>query len=125
MTSVFKVGDKVFHYGFGWGKIDFIDDETEDYPIIVMFKSGSEQTFTLDGKFEIGDINTTLSFTEYSVSNFSQERPFELPEIGEKIMVSNDGSNWHLGAFKSFLTATEFPILVKSLGQYKYFKRLR
>ena len=80
MKTNFKVGDKVFHYGFGWGKIDFIDDEQNDYPIVVMFESGQEQSFTLDGKFEFIDINPTLSFTEYSVSNFSQERPFEFPE---------------------------------------------
>jgi hypothetical protein len=102
MKTNFKVGDKVFHYGFGWAKIDFIDDETEDYPIVVIFKSGSEHTFTLDGKLELTDINSTLSFTEYSVSNFSQERPFEFPKAGEEVMVSDDSINWKLAKYIRF-----------------------
>jgi len=104
--EIFKVGDKVFHYGFGWGKIDFIDDEPNDYPIIVVFNPGKEETFaltfTLDGKFDLTDINPTLSLTEYTLEGFSQERPIEFPEVGEEVMVSDDSINWKLAKFIKF-----------------------
>jgi hypothetical protein len=101
--EIFKVGDKVFHYGFGWGKIDYIDDEPKDYPIIVVFNPGKEETFTLDGKLLQADINPTLSFTEYSVSNFSQERPIVLPEPGELCLVRRcNTDNWFLDKFQKF-----------------------
>jgi hypothetical protein len=101
--EIFKVGDKVFHYGFGWGKIDFIDDEPNDYPIIVVFNPGKEETFTLDGKIHLTDINPTLSFTEYSVSNFSQERPIVLPEVGELCLVrDSDTETWIAIQFKKY-----------------------
>jgi hypothetical protein len=104
--EIFKVEDKVFHYGFGWGKIDFIDDEQNDYPdypILVIFKSGLEHTFTLDGKFELTDINPTLSFTEYTLEGFSQERPIVLPEVGELCLVrDSDRETWMTVQFKKY-----------------------
>jgi hypothetical protein len=127
MKTNFKVGDKVFHYGFGWGKIDFIDDEQNDYPIVVMFESGQEQSFTLDGKFEFIDINPTLSFTEYSVSNFSQERPFEFPEADEEVMVSDDSINWKLAKFIRFRAYdNDYLVQVGRMQEsFGFIKRLR
>ncbi len=101
--EIFKVEDKVFHYGFGWGKIDFIDDEPNDYPIIVVFNPGKEETFTLDGKFDLTDINPTLSLTEYTLEGFSQERPIELPEVGELCLVRDtDNEDWTLRMFRNY-----------------------
>lgn len=87
MKTQFKKGDKVFVYPLGWGEY-----ELEGI-------SFSQVNFS-------GDIlivrNELISFTEYTLQGFSQERPIELPEVGEEIMVSEDGVTWLLRNFKEF-----------------------
>ena len=72
MKTIFKIGDRVFDYQYGWGEIEDFDDHGH-----------------LTAKFEIGSIiymqdgrrpsssKPTLSFTEYTLQGFSQERPIE------------------------------------------------
>lgn len=73
--QIFKVGDTVYHGGFGEGKVVEIN-VLFIHPLLVQFAHG-EESFTLDGKFNINDIHPTLSLTPYTLQGFSQERPID------------------------------------------------
>ena len=90
---MFKVGDKVFSCQFGWGKISDVDDCTA-YPLYVSFTEGLHYTFTKCGRLFKGDLNPTLSFTEYNLvdGGFSQERPKQ--EIVGKLVRILDYNEW-------------------------------
>lgn len=79
MNTIFKVGDKVYHYNYGWGEVIEIDCQSA-YKVLVLFKIRSVP-FTEEGKFSVCDEFPTLSFTKYDFVNggFSQVRP--LPNI--------------------------------------------
>lgn len=119
MESKFKKGDKVFDILFGWGEVIEINF-SYTYPITVDF-AGRNEAYTLGGALYLRR-TPTLSFTEYTLEGFSQERPIELPEVGEEIMVSEDGYNWHLLAFSEFRKGCVYS---KTGIAYKHFKRLR
>jgi hypothetical protein len=128
--TVFKVGDKVYCVLYGWGKVTGISSEIS-FPITVEFngEGDEERYYSRDGKYNFNS-SPTLSFTEYTLNGFSQERPIELPEVGEEIMVSVDGRFWVLGKFSTFFPQMEYPVVVTFPGDdeeedYKYFKRLR
>lgn len=126
--TVFKVGDKVYCVIYGWGKVTDISPEVS-FPIEVTFGvDGVERRcYTLDGKFDYNS-QPTLSFTEYTLNGFSQERPIELPELGEEIMVSDDGKTWVIGIFIEYASQYNYPVGVEMKGDrhyYLYFKRLR
>ena len=129
--TVFEVGDKVFCIIHGWGTVIKIN-KTGIFPILVSFinNEGYKETssFTLDGRLYTYS-SPTLSFTEYTLQGFSQERPIELPEVGEEIMVSlGGGKHWVLGTFIEYRPTYQFPVVVSIDGQeedYAYFKRLK
>jgi len=130
METVFKEGDKVFCIIHAWGTVIKIS-KTGSFPILVLFTNndGDEVTssFTLDGKY-LEYYQPTLSFTEYTLTNFSQERPIELPKVGEEIMVSNDEKTWVMGRFIEYTPQYRCPVGVVrggSIYSYRYFKRLR
>ena len=80
---MFKVGDKVFHFSYGWGEI--LDLLSRDEWVKIRFK---DNTYSFIGY-------NYISFTEYTLQGFSQERPIELPEVGELCLVkSYDDKNW-------------------------------
>ena len=87
---MFKVGDKVFSYQFGWGEIKVIR-ETMDYPLDVSFGKGLVHSYTKCGRYFDTDLQPTLSFTEYDLVNggFSQERP-KKEMIGKLVVVLDD-----------------------------------
>lgn len=89
--SIFKKGDKVFDIRFGWGEV--IDDYGYDFPILVQFE-GVEEKYTLEGRLFEGEI-AMLSFKEYSLEGFSQERP--LPDLnkGDLVYVKTCCGQWH------------------------------
>lgn len=123
METIFKVGDKVYHCMFGWGEINHIYDGL----LHISFKDSAEEFFP-DGKFFNEDIQPTLSFTEYKLEGFSQERPIELPNKGEEIVVSNDAVNWKVLLFDFMHSDGGIMTYNKEgvqAGKYKYFKRLR
>jgi hypothetical protein len=66
----FKEKDRVFHILHGWGNIESISTEKS---IVVKFENKIGSTFV--------DIRL-ISFTEYTLQGFTQERPFE-PVIGQ------------------------------------------
>lgn len=83
---MFKVGDKVFSYQFGWGKVEEIYEQA----LIVNFKD-IKIFFTSCGRLFKRDLQPSLSLTEYNLVNggFSQERPKE-DMIGKLVRVLDD-----------------------------------
>ena len=73
---MFKVGDRVFNYQYGWGTIN---EELTKY-ILVLFDNCKSVSipFYKDGKETSRSERPTLSFTEYTLEGFSQERPKHL-----------------------------------------------
>ncbi len=99
METIFKVGDKVFDYQFGWGEV--VEISETDHPIRVIYDSiGLGYFYSKDGKFRHKCIFPTLSFTEYTLNGFSQERPEQLPEKGDVVWVRDSGFDpWELCYF--------------------------
>jgi hypothetical protein len=79
MKTIFKKGDKVYFHIYGWGKIIDID-----FDFKVKFES-------LDySKYFDDETSKLLSFTEYKLDGFSQERPEELPQKCDIVWVKDD-----------------------------------
>lgn len=90
INGVFKKGDRVFHISFGWGTVsDFI------LPcLIVDFDSSGTISLMKE------DVKDLLSFTEYTLEGFSQERPEELPKKGDIVWVRDEfPGEWIIGHF--------------------------
>ena len=83
---MFKVGDRVFNYQYGWGTIN---EELTKY-ILVLFDNCKSVSipFAKDGKETSRSERPTLSFTEYTLEGFSQERPRPL-EVPIPLKVEN------------------------------------
>ena len=80
--QTFKIGDRVFDIRYGWGKVTICAD-TILYPIGVQFDEDDSQEvilYTEDGKGHLCDKQPLLSFTEYTLQGFSQERPINYEE---------------------------------------------
>ncbi len=122
--TVFKVGDKVYDIVWGWG----IVTARMGYNVEVKFDTDTYQIFSHDGRYADSS-KPTLSFTEYTLNGFSQERPIELPEEGEIIMVSNSEKTWKMVKFIRHLPEMEYGFVGADgdddIEEYKYFKRLR
>lgn len=88
METIFKKGDRVFDIAYGWGNVVEIQ-EWDRYAVKVLFDEKCQHTYLFDGKYpsEGGYPRKVLSFTEYTLEGFSQERPEELPEIGDVVWV--------------------------------------
>lgn len=81
--KLFKEGDRVYCIIYGWGNVF---DTDSGYPITVQFDCGAISTYKLDGRVT-SSAKPTLSFTEYTLQGFSQERPEELPNQGDVVWV--------------------------------------
>jgi hypothetical protein len=114
MKTVFKLEDKVYHILYGWGCIT----EIADYSITVDFNGEQVFGFSDDKLF---------SFTEYSLQGFSQERPIELPEVGELCLVRDyNEKNWKLKKFSDFNPSGNYPYRVgANRTGYKQLKRIK
>ena len=92
METIFKDDDRVYLNLVGWGTI--ID--VTDYDISVKFDTG-------DVRHISGDVRKLLSFTEYTLEGFSQERPDELPNVGEAVWVrDHEFGNWNVSMFLEY-----------------------
>ena len=127
--QIFKVGDKVYHVDYGWGIIDHIEDNIEDnfndkHPIQVTFEEDTKY-FTIDGRYYDYSKNKSLSFTEYTLQGFSQERPIELPEVGELCLVrDNKGAVWHVRHFEGYIP-NEVACFKTDSGYWEQMKRIK
>ena len=86
MDEIFKKGDRAYHYLYKWGTIRNAN------------KSFASIDFDGIG-YAMCDVDP-LSFTEYTLEGFSQERPEELPERGEVVWVKGEDTNkWVVSHF--------------------------
>lgn len=84
----FKVGDRVWHPVYGWSKV-----ERSGPGLVIIEGIGLAVEWQL------------LSFTEYTLEGFSQERPVSLPDIkiGQLIYVRvGDGEEWRMRYFSGW-----------------------
>jgi hypothetical protein len=93
IDRVFNFNDRVYHYKYGWGTIRDIHNGINDR-ILIEFE---EQPNLIR---ELYSEKNLLSFTEYALQGFSQERPEELPKKGDIVWGRNEfPSEWHIGHF--------------------------
>lgn len=92
--QIFKKGDRVFDIRFGWGKV--VDDNRAClFPIGIQFDDDDSQeviVYTDDGKLSLGEESPLLSFTEYTLQGFTQEKP-----INYEYYVGKWGRFWDNG----------------------------
>lgn len=89
--QIFKVGDKVFDIRFGWGTV-IDNNRCLLYPIGVQFDKDDSQeviVYTNNGISNISEEFSLLSFTEYILQGFTQERP-----VNYKSCIGNYGRFW-------------------------------
>ena len=96
--EIFKKGDKVFDISYGWGEVVRIDLSNK-YPIEVKFIKITA-TYLLEGVEYLG-INISLSFTEYTLEGFSQERPITFEKGGMVWFKDELDTAWYVGRFYS------------------------
>lgn len=110
MKTIFKVGDKVFDYSFGWGKVIDVTEEIW-YPVEVMFEGEiSKVMYTKEGKRSLEENEPVLSFTEYTLQGFSQERPINYGDYEGKWGKFTDVSNnndFVIGRLSSFKVSND------------------
>jgi hypothetical protein len=79
--QTFEKGDRVFHYLKGWGEIvhTYSDnwEEVDDNYTVCVLKFDSNEKLQLFTKYLA---TKTLSFTEYTLQGFSQEKPVNYEE---------------------------------------------
>jgi hypothetical protein len=123
--SNFKKGDRVYHFQHGWGEVIKPVFECD---VLVRYETEN----LIGDNFQIQVVERMLrfdflSFTEYTLQGFSQERPVELPEIGELCLVRDDESiHWRVREFAFEHNGTFY---VKepcgSTDGYVYMKRIK
>src|SRR5690625_15585 len=98
LTEVFKKGDRVFHFAFGWGAVT---GDSAKGVCDVVFEN--RESVTIPCK------EMHLSFCKYDLINggLSHERPLELedPEFEpfQKVLVRNkDYTPWRINLFDSY-----------------------
>jgi hypothetical protein len=100
---MFKVGDKVYHFQYGWGEVVKPVFECD---VLVRYETEN----LIGDNFQIQVVERMLrfdflSFTEYTLQGFSQQRPIRLPEVGELCLVRDfKDSVWKARNFKKFTT---------------------
>lgn len=117
MKEVFKKGDRIFHIQFGWGVI--IKEINCHGNLKIAFDKPVPQWDWFDVSF--------ISFTEYTLQGFSQERPIKLPKVGELCLVRDeDAETWKV---RSFLFESGGAFYIKArcgaTDGYKQMKRIK
>ena len=130
MKTIFKVGDRVFDIRYGWGEVVEIDkDENTTYPVFVNFNNFIER-YTLNGLDKKINETPILSFTEYTLQGFSQERPKKEPEIGSLCLFSDDEEEFnnnigHVGRLESIDKDLRFPYSREGGSSWIYCKQIK
>ena len=126
MKEIFKVGDKVYCVMHGHGVVVDIE-ENLNFPVRVDAKNESDIGYTYDGRY-YGNSTPTLSFTEYTLWGFSQERPIMLPEVGELCLVRDyNDDTWLAREFAEYRHGLFICRAVHGQGEveWKYMKRIK
>lgn len=106
--QIFKIDDRVFNCHIGWGKII-----KEDYTHPTVLWDDGEQGYCP---------KIYLSFTEYTLKGFSQERPEELPNEGDIVWVRNaDPGIWAIGHF--YKKIDDYFYVSNSVGEKEWSRR--
>lgn len=93
MENIFKENDRVFHISHGWGNIISLGDKS----LNVKF---ANVKFDNDVKPFFGIRVDLLSFTEYSLWDFSQDCSQLIPEAGQVVWVRDeDDDEWVITHF--------------------------
>jgi hypothetical protein len=91
--TIFKVGDRVWDFRYGWGVVEENNDD-QHFPVFVRFDDGEGCAFTLDGRFDT-DQNRTLFFAEIPIPKEALERPRLDLKVDDRVLVRNgDGGEW-------------------------------
>ncbi len=94
MKSIFRQGDRVYHFLYGWGDVIQIVTNNNYLWVRVQF---DDKPKDFQDNFKDGFL---LSFTEYKLEGFSKERPEELPKKGQIVWGRDkDYQNWHIYHF--------------------------
>ena len=96
MKTIFKVGDKVFDYNYGWGEVAKFDDF---YFLVVKFKDRNVG-YEPNGCRPSSHL-PTLSFTEYTLEGFSVlcAGMVHSAEPGTRRSENDDDGLWGDGGF--------------------------
>lgn len=121
--EIFKVGDKVYNHHYGWGEIK----ERYDRYLTVDFDNHKSRfiPFTFDGRECLRYGNPSLSFTEYTLKGFTQERPIVLPEVGELCLFMDEKEDWVLREFIKYIPGYEYPYITQNHVPFKKIKRIK
>jgi hypothetical protein len=101
METIFKEGDRVYHIQYGWGEVTGTLDSGLGSLVKAKFKFGNKTiTFIMDGK-----LKNLLSFQQYTLEGFSEQRPEELPKRGDVVWVRDDPDfHWEVSMFLEYDT---------------------
>jgi hypothetical protein len=123
METVFKVGDEVFDIRYGWGTVK----EAGKYSkrgLYVAFEKNTASYYSNGAAFDC--VTPTLSFTEYTLQGFSQERSLVLPEVGEFCLVRDSyDEDWKCVKFKLYNRNTLYPFTDSDNDDWKQMKRIK
>ena len=116
MKTIFEVGDRVFHAVYEWDYIaKIVDDEDEEMSVLL-----KNADVYVEPKL--------LSFTEYTLQGFSQERPKKEPEIGSLCLFSDNKEDFNnnIGrcSILSEIGQGKFPYVSRSGNVYKFCKQI-
>ena len=105
--TLFKTGDKVFDIRYGWGVVKYIhtidwEKVGPDYLVCEVEFDKKEETYIYTKK----SATQMLSFTEYTLQGFSQERPINYDDY-----IGKWGKFWD--------TAYENTVIIAKLSSYR------
>jgi hypothetical protein len=128
MKQIFEVGQEVFDYSYGWGKVLSIDTNTNT--LTVEFKDEDKHNFyknyDSDGCLNYLAKDPILSTTEYTLNNFSQKKQFPMNKsIGKWAKFwDSDKNSFAISRFEGYVPNSDYPYLSEDLGQFENFEIL-
>lgn len=126
MKEIFKEGDRVFHIQYGWGKV--IRQVSENIFLVIYATENLIEGQFVNQYTERMSRFDLLSFTEYTLQGFSQERPITLPKVGELCLVRDfNDDTWLVREFAEYRHGLFICQAVHGQGEveWKYMKRIK
>ena len=97
MKTIFKEGDREYHFLYGWGDVIEILDDDNQFWVRIQFDKKAKG---FEDNFREGFL---VSFTEYTLEGFSQELPEPLPKPGDIVWVRDtEYDSWMITYFRRF-----------------------